>query len=67
MVLTVTNRFPRNVKYRASMETPEQKGFYKTSSCPVRTGASVYEMWPRPIISLMLREIHFIEGQAVCN
>lgn len=69
MVLTVTNRFGRNLKYRASMETPERKGFYKTSSCPVRPGASSFEMWPHPIISLMLREIHFIEagGQMTCN
>jgi len=67
MILTVTNRFPRNVKYRASMQTPERKGFYKTSSCPVMAGRQTFEMWPHPIISLMLREVHFIDGRAACN
>jgi len=51
------------------MEVPERKGFAKTSSCPVRGGAASFEMWPQPIISLMLKELRFVAeggGKQVC-
>jgi hypothetical protein len=70
MTLKVENHFARTLKYRASMEVPERKGFGKTSSCPVVGGRASYEMWPHPIISLLLKELHFIDaggGKVVCD
>jgi hypothetical protein len=69
MILQVENHFTRPLKYRASMEVPERKGFSSTSSCPVVAGKSGYELWPRPIISVMMKDFRFLEAGAKvpCN
>ena len=66
MVFEVHNRFARTVKYHASMQLPERKGFFSTSTCAVLAGKATYEMWPHPIFSLLLREFQFLdEGKSV--
>jgi hypothetical protein len=67
MILKVENRFPRNVKYRASMQVPERKGFRTTSSCAVMSGKFVYEMWPHAIISVLIKDLRFVEGRVACD
>jgi hypothetical protein len=64
MVLQVDNRFARNVKYRAGMELPTRKGFKSTSSCPVMAGKFGLELWPNPIVSLMMKDFRFVEPGA---
>jgi hypothetical protein len=69
MVLHVQNRFRRNVKYRASMQIPERKGYYHTSSCPVLAEKQAFEMWPNAIISLLIKDLRLVttDGKVVCE
>jgi hypothetical protein len=59
MVLKVENRFARNVKYRAGMEVLRRKGFASTSSCAVMAGKMGFEMWPHPIVSVLMKDFRF--------
>jgi hypothetical protein len=61
MVLRVDNRFARNLKYRAGMELPRRKGFKVTSSCAVMAGKFGLELWDHPIVSIMMRDLRFLE------
>jgi len=67
MILRVDNRFPRNVKYRAGMELPTRKGFKGTSSCAVMAGKFGLEMWPHPIVSIMMKDFRFIDDKVPCD
>jgi hypothetical protein len=65
MILQVHNRFPRPVKYRATMQMPERNGFHETRSCPVRNGKAAFELWPHAIISLLLNDVRFVDNAAM--
>jgi hypothetical protein len=69
MFLHIQNRFARDVKYRAGMQVPERKGFSNTSSCPVKAGKMAIEMWPHPIVSVLMKDLRFLEAGAdlKCN
>jgi hypothetical protein len=64
MVLRVDNRFARDLKYRAGMELPRRSGFKGTSSCAVMAGKFGLELWPNPIVSVMMKDFRFLEAGA---
>ena len=60
MLLTVDNPFPQDIKY--SIDMIDKKGNpYKTSSCPVIAGGSVFENWSHPIPKLQITNLHFLK------
>ncbi len=61
MILKVENPFDRAIRYRLGLMTPDSGDVYATSSCPVRAGISIIEMWPYPIFQLIFSEIIFID------
>ncbi len=61
MMLKVTNPFNRSIRYRLVMMVPDSDRVFNTSSCPVRAGISVIEMWPHPIFQLIFTDIRFID------
>jgi hypothetical protein len=56
MLLTIKSTFDVPIRYRAGMHPIEADRLLKTSTCPVRPGASVYESWPFPIDQLLLTD-----------
>ncbi|MCP4676250.1 MAG: hypothetical protein GY854_12220 [Deltaproteobacteria bacterium] len=61
MILHVKNPFKRAIRYRLGMMVLESDNVYATSSCPVRAGISVMEMWQHPIFQLIFAEMRFID------
>lgn len=53
MFLTISQNFPRPIVYRAIASRPTRQVF-QTSTCPLRPGLPVVEMWPNPIWILAL-------------
>lgn len=54
MILTVTNPFDKKLNYNALMFTPKGQRWTPTSIIPIRPKLLNYEMWPHPIITLVL-------------
>ena len=64
MMLTVKNPFPRPLHYKMEMMPLDKENLYKTSSCPVVAGGSVYEHWPHPIFQIVVGGLYFLkEGE----
>jgi hypothetical protein len=54
MILTVTNPFNRMLKFSMGIMPLDKDDLYKTTSCPVVPGGSLFEMWPYPIFQVAL-------------
>lgn len=61
MMLVIQNRLKRQLFIDALMTLPNKKGLFKTSIVPIEKGLSDYEMWPHPIVQLVLRNFRFSE------
>ncbi|MDP8266807.1 MAG: hypothetical protein P9M07_07695 [Candidatus Aceula meridiana] len=56
------NPFSKAIKYHAEIVFPNG-ALQQTSTCPVRPGIGVYELWPHPIFQMLLRDFRlFPEG-----
>lgn len=65
MILSVKNPFSELMKFNLNMIDFEGNP-HKTSSCPVVSGGSVYEMWPHIIPELIVSNIHLLsEAEAI--
>lgn len=60
MLLTVTNPFPADLKFRAGFMRPDSGTIYGTSTYPVPAGLSLFESWPFPMFQLILVEGHVL-------
>ncbi len=71
MILTVSNPFPKPLKYRAGIHRLGYEEFHRTSICPVPQGLKSYEHWPEPLIQILLVDFRFIDendqDEMVCN
>ncbi|WP_255992193.1 hypothetical protein [Chitinolyticbacter albus] len=54
MMLTVSNPFPKLLKFNMGIMPLDKEELYKTSSCPVIPGGQAVEMWPYPIFQVVL-------------
>ncbi len=63
MLLVVKSHYSKDIKYHLAMMPLEKESLYKTSSCPVRAGLSVYESWPYPIYQLMIPKIFILADE----
>jgi hypothetical protein len=61
MVLIAESPFARPIKYHLGMRLHEGQNFYKTSSCPVRGGVKMLELWPHPISHLTIGDMRFLD------
>jgi hypothetical protein len=61
MMLVIQNRLNRQLFIDALMTLPNKKGAFKTSIVPIEKGLSDFEMWPHPIVQLVLRNFRFSE------
>ncbi len=52
--LNVKNPFPKTLKYEALMFTPISEKWKSTSIIPIKPKLENFEMWPHPIITLVL-------------
>jgi hypothetical protein len=59
MMLTLKNNIKQVLYMDALMIVPEKKGASKTSILPLRPGLGSYEVWPHPIVQLVLRNLRF--------
>lgn len=59
MMLVIKNKLKRRLFLDAEMLVPEKKGTYKTSIIPIEGGLSSFEMWPHPIVQLVLGNFRF--------
>jgi hypothetical protein len=53
--LHVKNPFAKTLKYEALMFTPISEKWKSTSIIPIRPNLENFEMWPHPIITLVLK------------
>ena len=70
MFLKINNPFSKTVKYHAVMMLLDSDKLYKTSSCPVVAGKTVFERWPHAIFELLLFDFQLLEtdaGRLVCE
>ena len=61
MMLTVSNPFSRPLHYKMGMMPLDKEDLYKTSSCPVIAGGSIYEHWPHPIFQIVIARLYFLK------
>lgn len=61
MLLTVKNPFNKPLRYNIGMMPLSEESLFKTSSCPVLPGSSVYEHWPFPIFQLIFANLRLLE------
>lgn len=61
MTLTVSNPFKRRLKFNMAIMPMGEDGLFKTSSCPIIAGGSIYEMWPEPIFQIVLTNPKFLD------
>lgn len=67
MQLVVSNRLPRNLKYRVDMMLPTGGQLIPTTSCPVQPGLTAHETWAHPVFQLVIRDLHFLPEDAPLN
>jgi hypothetical protein len=60
MMFSIHSTFKRVLKYHAGMQLPGKNGFRATSTCTIGPNMSAFETWPGGIVSLLLREFHFV-------
>ena len=61
MLLVIKNRSNRKLFMDALMTVPSRKSVKKTSILPIEAGLGGYELWPLPIVQLVLRNIRLTE------
>ncbi|MBW2276853.1 MAG: hypothetical protein JRF63_05130 [Deltaproteobacteria bacterium] len=61
MLLTIKQETGRVMRYKAGISPLGSEDVYATSTCPVQTGIPVMEMWPEPIVHLLLAEFRFLD------
>lgn len=57
MMLRIHNNTGHTIELDALMTVPDREGLARTSMIPVRAGLSSFEMWPHPIVQLVLRNL----------
>jgi hypothetical protein len=57
MMLTIHNRTSHQLKMRALMTVPGEKGAMETSIIPVQAGLTNFESWPHAIVKLLLHDV----------
>lgn len=60
MTLIVRSSFPETVKYRAGIQLIGRTEIYDTSTCPILPAATGYELWPQPIVLIMLADFRIL-------
>lgn len=63
MMLTVKNPFDRTLKFNMAIMPMDKDGLFKTSSCPIIAGGSIFEMWPEPIFQILLTNPKFHDAK----
>ena len=70
-ILTVSNPFPKPLKYRAGIHRLGYEEFHNTSICPIPQGLKSYEHWPEPLIHILLVDFRFVDendqNEMVCD
>lgn len=61
MLLTVKQETGRIMRYRAGIAILGTEDVYDTSTCPVHSGVPVMEMWPDPIVHVLLGEFRLLD------
>jgi len=61
MLLTIEQETGRILRYKAGISPLGAEDVYATSTCPVRSGIAVFEMWPDPLVHLLLAEFRFLD------
>lgn len=59
MMLQIQNHADKDVYMDAVMRVPQRKGTLTTSILPVMAGKGDFEMWPHPIVGLVLTNLRF--------
>src|SRR5688500_10502901 len=69
MMLHLKNPFPRSLKFDMGYQALGGDRLRGTSSCPVRGGLGLYELWHEPIVQLLMTNGRFVDdGDAsVCD
>jgi hypothetical protein len=64
MMLAVRNDTGVPLKFDATMYVPTREGLrtHKTSTCAIMPGTMGYEMWPHPVIMLVLSNFRRVKG-----
>lgn len=63
MMLVVKNPFEKTLKFNMAIMPMDKDGLFKTSSCPIIAGGSIYEMWPEPIFQILLTNPKFLDAK----
>ncbi len=61
MMLIIHNKLKRQLFIDALMTLPQKDGISNTDIVPIRAGLSDFEMWPQPIVQLVLRNFRFAQ------
>ncbi|WP_336718386.1 hypothetical protein [Chryseobacterium mucoviscidosis] len=59
MTLSVSNPFDKNLNYDAIINVVGKKGWFETSIIPIKPKLKNFEMWPQPIITIVLNNWRF--------
>jgi len=60
MMLSISNPFPKGLKYQSSIQYPMKEGFYKTSNVGVRARLKSFESWPQPLTRILLKNFELV-------
>lgn len=63
MLLTISNPFPKTLKYHLKMMTLDEK-LLPSSSCPIGPGMTNYESWSHPIFQLVIGGIQLVSEKS---
>jgi hypothetical protein len=64
MMLSVSNPFPKPLKFHMGIMPLDHDRLLKTSSCPVVPGGHGFESWPYPIFQVALGDGHLLAADA---
>jgi hypothetical protein len=69
MMLIVRNPFKKNLKIAMGIMPLDHNDLLKTSSCPVLSGRTGFELWPYPIFQVWLGEMRLLSesNKMVCS
>ncbi len=62
MLFTISNPFKQTLKYRSEIVPAGQTEFQDTSNVGVRAELTSYEMWPFPIVRILLSDFRLISS-----
>lgn len=68
MMATIQNDGPMHLKFTLKIARIDQDGIEYTSSCPVGPGGGSYELWPEPLLMLIVGDVRDIgiAGSQTC-